>query len=121
MPSYTGGCHCGAIRYRVTGEISDLVACNCSICSKTAYVHWEVPPAQFQLLTPEGAIANYQFGTRTARNYFCRRCGISPFRISRSAPDKVDVNVRCLDHVELEGLAIAPFDGRDWERAMARR
>ena len=32
----------------------------------------------------------------------------------------IDVNVRCLDDVDLAGIAIAPFDGRgDWQGARA--
>ncbi len=66
MPSYRGSCHCGAIRFSVSGSIDELVECNCSICAKTGYLHWEVDPAQFTLETPEQAIANYQFGTDPA-------------------------------------------------------
>ena len=120
MPSYSGGCHCGAIRFEVTGEIEELVRCNCSICSRTAYIHWEVPPGQFRLLTSDAAVANYQFGTRTSKNYFCRTCGISAFRRSRSAPERVDVNVRCLEGIDPEALETELFDGRNWEEAMQR-
>jgi hypothetical protein len=118
MATYLGGCHCGAIRFEVTGEIRDLVVCNCSICSKTAYIHWEVEPERFSLQTPRHAIRNYQFGTMTAQNYFCGNCGISPFRRSRSAPEKVNINVRCLDGVDAEALPFERFDGRNWEEAM---
>ena len=88
MPTYAGSCHCGAVRIEVTGEPRDLVACNCSICIRTAYIHWEVSPDAFRLLTPESALEDYQFGTHTSHNYFCRRCGISPFRRSRTAPKR---------------------------------
>ena len=119
MPHYTGGCHCGAIRFAVEGEISELVECNCSICLKTAYLHWEVAPEVFTLETGEDAIRNYQFGTQTSHNYFCAVCGISPFRRSRSAPESVDVNARCLDGVSLAGIPVVPFDGHNWEAHMA--
>ena len=121
MPSYRGSCHCGAIRLEVTGSIEDVGICNCSICSRTAYLHWEVEPGQFRLLTAEDPIRSYQFGTQTSKNYFCGTCGISPFRRSRSAPDKIDVNVRCLDGVDVETLRVVPFDGRNWEEAMKLR
>jgi hypothetical protein len=115
MPSYTGGCHCGAVRFEVTGRIDEVEACNCSICTKTGYLHWEVEPAAFRLLTPEARLCNYQFGTMTSRNLFCERCGVSAFRRSRSSPDHVDVNVRCLDDVDTESLPVAHFDGRGWK------
>ena len=53
MPIYQGSCHCGAVRFEVEGEIEEVDVCNCSICSKTAYVHWHVEPEQFKLLTTE--------------------------------------------------------------------
>ena len=109
MTTYRGSCHCGAVRFEVTGSIEEVVVCNCSICSRTAYLHWEVEPERFRLLTCESPIRNYQFGTRTSKNYFCETCGISPYRRSRSAPEKIDVNVRCLDGVDCETLSAVPF------------
>jgi hypothetical protein len=31
---YAGGCHCGRVRYEVTTELTNVIACNCSICTK---------------------------------------------------------------------------------------
>lgn len=121
MTTYHGSCHCGAVRYEVTGELAGLEVCNCSICTRTGYVHWAVPPADFRLRCDWSAIATYEFGTRTAKHHFCRTCGISPFRVSRSDPDQVTVNVRCLEGVDLDALAPRLFDGRDWEAQMERR
>jgi hypothetical protein len=33
----------------------------------------------------------------------------------------VDVNVRCLEGVDLEALEVATFDGRHWEEAIRSR
>jgi hypothetical protein len=121
MPKYRGGCHCGAVQYEVEGEIADLDVCNCSICAKTAYIHWHVSPESFRLLTPEKAIETYEFGTRTAKHWFCRVCGISSFRRSRSSPESIDVNVRCLQGVDAERFEARLFDGQNWERAAASR
>jgi hypothetical protein len=121
MPTRTGGCHCGAVRFEVRGEIRDVVVCNCSICAKTAYLHWEVEPERFRLLTPASAFETYRFGTMTSQNHFCRTCGISPFRRSRTAPHLIDVNVRCLDGVDVDSVPVEHFDGRNWEQAQRRR
>ena len=119
MSSYQGGCHCGAIRFRVQGTIDELVECNCSICATTGYLHWEVSPEQFRLETGEEAMVNYQFGTRTSHNYFCSRCGVSPFRRSRSAPEEININARCLEGVGLSGIPVACFDGQNCDHQMA--
>ena len=33
-PHYSGGCQCGAVRYEVTADINEVIACNCSRCGK---------------------------------------------------------------------------------------
>jgi hypothetical protein len=105
----------------VDGELADLEVCNCSICTRTAYIHWAVAPERFRLLTPWSAIETYEFGTRTAKHHFCRTCGISAFRVSRSDPHDITVNVRCLEGVDLASLPVRRFDGLRWEEEMARR
>ena len=120
MPTYQGGCHCGEIRFEVTGEIKDLDVCNCSICSMTAYIHWHVEPECFSLQTSPASIRNYKFGTMTSDNQFCGICGISPFRRSRTTPELIDINVRCVDGVDAETLPVEHFDGQNWEEAVKR-
>ncbi len=121
MPTYRGSCHCGAVRFEATGDLEGLEICNCSLCSRTAYLHWYLPPDRFRLLTPEASLRTYRFGTMTSKNHFCGACGISPFRRARSDPDKVDVNARCLEGVDAESSPAKPFDGRNWEQAMRDR
>jgi hypothetical protein len=41
--------------------------------------------------------------------------------VPRSDPDKIDVNVRCLENVDLDTIKPLPFDGRNWEAAMEQR
>ena len=121
MPTYRGSCHCGAIRFEAEGELNDLDVCNCSICIRTGFLHWYVEPEQFRLLGSDETLETYQFGTRTAKNHFCRVCGVAPFRRARSDPDKVDVNLRCLEDVDIDALEFHRFDGRNWEQAKAQR
>ena len=79
-----------------------------------------MPPEQFELISGKDALTTYRFNTGTAQHTFCATCGIHPFYVPRSDPDKIDVNVRCLDGVDLAAQA-APFDGRNWEHAIAER
>jgi hypothetical protein len=110
-----GGCHCGAVRFRV--EIGERIAldCNCSICAKKGLLHYIVPPARFELLAGEESLTEYRFNTKTARHLFCKTCGIAPFYEPRSHPGWIDVNVRCLDGDALSTFRIEPFDGKNWE------
>lgn len=117
--TYGGGCHCGRVRFRVTGDLADVLDCNCSVCTKKGILHLIVPPAQFEILKGEDALTTYQFNTHTATHRFCASCGIHPFYVPRSDPDKIDVNVRCLDGVDIAALKPKKFDGRNWEAANA--
>jgi hypothetical protein len=117
MAIFLGGCHCGRIAFEVNAELGSVDECNCSICAKKAYLHWIVPRAAFRLLTPEENLSTYKFNTRVARHHFCKVCGVAPFYIPRSDPDKIDVNARCLEGVDFAKLAVNQFDGRNWEQS----
>ncbi|HEY7666414.1 MAG TPA: GFA family protein [Xanthobacteraceae bacterium] len=116
-----GGCHCGRVRFRVTADLACVLDCNCSICSKKGILHLIVPPERFELLSGRDDLTVYEFNTGTAKHMFCRHCGIHPFYVPRSDPDKIDVNGRCLDAIDVSKLAPKPFDGRNWEAAMDAR
>jgi hypothetical protein len=120
MPTYDGACHCGRVRFRVTVDLSRVSECNCSICSKKGYLHAIVPRSAFELHAGEDELTTYRFNTGVARHLFCRHCGVHGFYVPRSDPDKIDVNVRCLDGVDIRSLNVIPFDGRRWEEAMDR-
>jgi hypothetical protein len=113
--TYRGGCHCGRISYEVTGSLTVAEECNCSVCTKKGYLHWIVAREAFRMMTPPDHLATYTFNTGAAKHHFCPKCGVASFYIPRSDPDKIDVNVRCLEDVDLASLKIDHFDGRDWE------
>jgi len=114
--TYEGGCHCGAVRFRVTTNQKQAYNCNCSICAKKGFLHLIVPPEAFSLLWGTEALTEYTFNTGTAKHLFCRICGIHSFYRPRSHPDKYSVNLRCLDDNAIEKFSIVPFDGRNWEK-----
>jgi hypothetical protein len=115
---YTGGCHCGRVRFAVIAELASATVCNCSVCTKKGFIHLIVEPSRFELLQGANELVSYRFNTGVAEHKFCAHCGIHPFYTPRSDPDKVDINVRCLDEVDLTQLELVPFDGRAWEEAI---
>ena len=113
---YTGGCHCGAVRFEVEAKENVICQdCNCSICSKSGYLHLIVPKSKFKLIKGQDSLSTYTFDTGVAKHLFCKTCGIKSFYIPRSNPDGVDINLRCLDEQPSE-VTIEPFDGKDWEQ-----
>jgi hypothetical protein len=121
MALHRGGCHCGRIRFETDAELGPVTLCNCSICTRTGYLHWNVSPERVRITRGDGEWTSYRFGTRVADHRFCPTCGISPFRVARSDPHLLDLNARCLDDVDVDALPIARFDGRDWEAAFHAR
>jgi hypothetical protein len=114
----TGGCHCGAVRFRVRRppETATLLDCNCLICVKKGNRHLIVGEDDFELLSGRDVLNVYTFGARVPQHYFCTVCGIHAFYRPQAPPDRTqwDVNVRCLDlddrgetalgHLEVEAL-----------------
>lgn len=120
--SYQGSCHCGAVKFTVQGSIQKVLRCNCSICTKKGALHYRVPADQFTLLEGEDALQLYQFGTKTAKHYFCKHCGVHPFARPRTAPDMYAVNIKCLDNYDwqTENFEYIDFDGQNWEEAFTK-
>ena len=89
MIEVSGGCHCGAVRFSATMPDAPVpaLACNCSVCSMTGFLHVMVPHDQFELLTGRDALTSYRFGTGAADHLFCSKCGVKSFYQPRSHPD----------------------------------
>jgi hypothetical protein len=113
-----GGCHCGRVRFRVTADLASATDCNCSVCTKKGILHLIVAPEQFVLLSGKDDLTTYEFNTKVAKHMFCKHCGIHPFYVPRSDPDKIDVNARCLDDLDLGQVEVTHFDGKNWEQAI---
>lgn len=114
--THKGGCHCGAVLFEVDAPARLQVQdCNCSICSKSGYLHLLVPASRFRLLTGGDKLATYSFDTHEAKHLFCAICGIKSFYVPRSNPNGYSVNARCLDAATVEGMDVELFDGRNWE------
>ena len=122
--THRGGCHCGAVRFEVQAPARITVQrCNCSVCTKTAFLHLIVPGADFRLLAGAERLGTYTFNTGVAQHLFCTTCGVKSYYVPRSNPDGFSVNLRCLDPATVEGVLFEDFDGQNWERngaALAR-
>ncbi len=115
---HTGGCHCGRVRIEVLALPDlELLDCNCSMCSRSGYLHLIVTKEQLRLLSGADDLVAYRFGSGAARHLFCRHCGVKSFYVPRSHPDGYSVNARCLDPTTITSMRIRPFDGRHWETA----
>jgi hypothetical protein len=85
LKNYSGGCHCGAVRYEAEIDFGEgTTRCNCSICSKVRAWFVFVPKGRLRLTAKPGALADYQWvpaGQPHAHLHFrfCKTCGIRVF------------------------------------------
>ena len=73
---WTGGCLCGAVRFRAQGEPMDVASCHCINCRKmsgAAFATFVVfPPEKFAWI--QGELGTYA-ATPDLVRAFCRDCG----------------------------------------------
>ena len=112
--TYTGGCHCGEVRFEVTADLSSVVSCNCSICQKRGALWVSSPRKALRWRAGLEDLKDYQFGKKSFHHLFCPQCGVGAFSrgTAPNGGEMVAINVRCLDDVDVAGLKLAPFDGR---------
>ncbi|KAF1962765.1 hypothetical protein CC80DRAFT_588281 [Byssothecium circinans] len=118
--TYDALCHCGTVQYAVTlspplGE-QKVVECNCSICSRNAYLLVYPLRKHVVMKSGEEALKTYSFGPKRNLHRFCGRCGSAVLFDPRmkergEEPDLMAVNVRMFRNVKLNELEIVQFDG----------
>ena len=95
----TGGCFCGAVRYRVSATTRDVSHCHCSICRRTTgapFVTWATFPAATFAFTA-GTPAELRATPRAVRQ-LCAACGTALTFRETARPGSVDVTVGSMDH-----------------------
>jgi hypothetical protein len=94
----SGGCLCGAIRYRIDGEPIDAGYCHCRLCQRASgapVVAWGTfAHGDFRLESGEPAIYP---SSSVAERGFCSRCGTQIFFRKRDNPHRIDITVASLD------------------------
>ncbi len=93
----TGGCLCGDIRYRVTGEATHTNICHCTQCQRQTGsligAFFTYPLDRFEIL--QGKPTAYRASDFAARE-FCARCGSTLFWRADGA-DEIDCFLGTLD------------------------
>lgn len=103
----TGGCLCGAVRYRATGEPLVVAHCHCRMCQRqsgAAFVTWVAFPVAAFAFTA-GSPASLRSSAKAERT-FCAACGGTLTFRHDDSRHQVDVAAGSLDDPE----AITPTD-----------
>lgn len=117
MKQYKGSCHCGAVQFEVMLDPSQATYCNCSICKKKGAIYAATSDDALTFINGKDDLTLYQFGTHTAKHYFCKTCGIHPLARPRIALHLWVVNLNCIDEIEPTALNPQTFDGKNWEQS----
>jgi hypothetical protein len=102
------------VEFDVDMQLDGAISCNCSICQRRGSLLAFTARSNLTLLTPEENLATYTFNKHVIKHRFCRTCGILPFGEATDAQGKagVAINIRCLENLDLETVAITKWDGR---------
>lgn len=111
--THTGGCQCGAVRYRATGELGYPHICHCRMCQKAAGNYF-LPLAAIGL--ENFAITRGEPGwfhsSDLVRRGFCSACG-TPLFYSVLDADFINVTLGSLDDpAALVPVAQSNLDGK---------
>ena len=101
QPKHTASCHCGAVVLELSlpNGIENPRRCDCSICRRKGAIVGSVPLAGIKILKGEDVLKCYEFNTKTAKHYFCSKCGIYTHHQRRSNPHEYGYNIGCLEGV----------------------
>lgn len=100
---HSGGCQCGAVRFRIDGPLGDASVCHCRMCQK-AFGGFYAPLVSVRgakLTWTRGAPKRFQSSNFVARG-FCGDCGTP---LTYEAPDGLAVAIGAFDHPD----AIVPI------------
>lgn len=101
-PVREGGCHCGSLRYRITGEPIAVAVCHCAACQRqsgSAFgMSMIVPKDAFEWLAGEPATFTMKGDSGADKDcLFCGSCGVRILNRLGSRPDTVNVKPGTLD------------------------
>lgn len=97
-PHYSGGCQCGAVRFRVEGTLGDASVCHCRMCQKASGNFYLplVSVRRAKLTWTRGEPKRFQ-SSNAAKRGFCENCGTP---LTYEAPDGAALAIAAFDQPE---------------------
>ncbi len=97
---YLGQCLCGKVSVKISGAISGIIHCHCSLCRKnsgTAYAtNGFVNTAEFDVVAGKEHLTTFSF--KPGRNrHFCACCGSPVYSSNESDPSRIRLRLGILD------------------------
>ncbi len=101
MTNLRGTCHCGAVELELSlpDGLASARRCDCSYCRRRGAIVVSAPLDQVVIVKGAENLTLYQWGTGTAKHWFCKTCGIYTHHQRRSNPLQYGINTGILDGV----------------------
>ena len=97
---YKGSCLCGAVKFKITDKIRNIVYCHCSQCRKaqgSAFAtNGIVASEHFKLLSGDDKLTGYE-STPGQTKYFCKICGSPIISKTMTKPDQVRIRLGTIE------------------------
>ncbi len=97
---YSGQCLCGDVQVVISGEISEIIHCHCSLCRKnsgTAYAtNGFVAASDFGITKGVSSLTSFSFKPGRQR-HFCQRCGSPVYSSNSDDPSRVRIRLGIIE------------------------
>ncbi|ASJ96876.1 MULTISPECIES: GFA family protein [Shewanella] len=97
---YHGSCLCGGIKVAISGPISQIIHCHCSLCRKSSGTAFAtngfVELVDFNLSDEADFLASFEFSPGK-RRYFCRRCASPIYSANEQDSQRIRLRLGILD------------------------
>ena len=97
----TGGCNCGAVRYKVTVPLVRASYCHCKRCQRrsgtAASVQAHPAPESFRIVSGEESLRVWQ-PEDGGEKWFCGECGSALFGSNPTHPEPIGIRMGTFDH-----------------------
>ena len=97
---YEGKCLCGEVTVKITGAISDIIHCHCSLCRKNSCTAFAtngfINATDFEIISGKNSLSTFSF--KPGRNrHFCSQCGSPVFSSNEQDPARYRIRLGILD------------------------
>lgn len=97
---YQGTCLCGEVAVEITGPISSIIHCHCSLCRKSSGTAFAtngfVQTADFAVVKGAGQLSQFAFKPGRLR-HFCRNCGSPVYSSNAEDPTRFRIRLGILN------------------------
>ncbi|MEL6878547.1 MAG: GFA family protein [Pseudomonadota bacterium] len=112
----SGSCHCGRVSVTLEAKPDYINLCDCSLCAKSGGAWGYFTASQIEVGGQTNAYRRTDYAEPAVEMHFCANCGTTTHWVltEHCEGDRVGVNMRIFEPIELAGIEARTLDGRNW-------